>query len=188
MVKYGIIVVFLVLIIMVRCRIVIMKHHGYKAFVFAKTHRSDWLLPPVVAFFIYHLFADIFGWPHLQTPILFNAVWISWLGLLCCFMGLGLFGWGIYSFGTSFRIGIDEENPDKLITAGAFGISRNPLYVAFAIELIGFFMIIPNLLCLIGMLGGFCLFHRQILREEAFLKTHYGKEYEIYCQKVRRYL
>jgi len=31
------------------------------------------------------------------------------------------------------------------------------------------------------------LFFYQILIEEAFLKDYYGKEYEGYCQKVRRY-
>ncbi|MDR2500992.1 MAG: hypothetical protein LBD37_07940 [Treponema sp.] len=30
--------------------------------------------------------------------------------------------------------------------------------------------------------------HRQILREEKFLKKHYGNEYEEYCNQVRRYL
>ena len=31
-------------------------------------------------------------------------------------------------------------------------------------------------------------YHRQILREEAFLKKQYGGEYAAYCAKVRRYI
>jgi len=30
--------------------------------------------------------------------------------------------------------------------------------------------------------------HRQVLREEAFLKKHYGDACAKYCEKVRRYL
>lgn len=32
------------------------------------------------------------------------------------------------------------------------------------------------------------LFHRQVLREEAFLEQHYGKEYAEYRLRVPRYL
>jgi protein-S-isoprenylcysteine O-methyltransferase Ste14 len=32
------------------------------------------------------------------------------------------------------------------------------------------------------------LFHRQILREEEYLKKHYGAKYANYCRRVRRYL
>jgi protein-S-isoprenylcysteine O-methyltransferase Ste14 len=30
--------------------------------------------------------------------------------------------------------------------------------------------------------------HRQVLREEDYLKAHYGREYLDYCNRVRRYL
>jgi protein-S-isoprenylcysteine O-methyltransferase Ste14 len=32
------------------------------------------------------------------------------------------------------------------------------------------------------------LFHRQVLREEEFLKKHYGRQYSEYSDQVRRYL
>jgi protein-S-isoprenylcysteine O-methyltransferase Ste14 len=32
------------------------------------------------------------------------------------------------------------------------------------------------------------LFHRQVLREEAYLREHYGREYVEYATRVRRYL
>jgi hypothetical protein len=37
------------------------------------------------------------------------------------------------SFGDSFRVGIDEKKPDKLVTSGMFAISRNPIYVCFCV-------------------------------------------------------
>lgn len=139
-------------------------------------------------FFAYHLFAHAFGLPRVSERALFDSPWLAWLGVVFCLSGLLLFLWGLISFGESFRVGIDQEKPDSLITHGAFAVSRNPLYVAFAFHLIGFFLIFPNLLFLVYLLAGFWLFHRKILREEAFLKQHYDRSYTDYCQKVRRYL
>jgi len=103
-------------------------------------------------------------------------------------VGLALLLWTLVSFGRSFRVGIDQDRPDRLITTGSFAISRNPIYVAFAIILLGQFLIFPNFILLIYLVAAVWLFHRQVLREEAFLKQHYGQEYAAYCRRVRRYL
>lgn len=188
MLKYGCLVCFVLMVVLVLSRVIMMKKLGLQAFVFAKTHRSDLFLPPIVLFFVYHLFAAVFGWPGISGPDMFDIPFLAYIGLMSCVLGLGLFLWGLVSFGTSFRVGIDDEDPGGLVTTGAFGFSRNPLYMAFAMELTGFFLVFPRVLFLIGLLGGFWLLDRQIMREEEFLKAHYGEEYEAYCRQVRRYL
>ena len=70
----------------------------------------------------------------------------------------------------------------------AFAVSRNPIYTAFALILLGEFLIFPNWILLVYLAAGFWLFHRQVLREENYLKEHYGREYSEYCKRVRRYL
>lgn len=92
------------------------------------------------------------------------------------------------SFGRSFRVGIDAEQPDQLVTTGVFGFTRNPIYVAFASILVGQFLIFPNWILLAYVVVGTLVFHRQVLREESYLKQHYGQAYADYCQRVRRYL
>lgn len=67
-------------------------------------------------------------------------------------------------------------------------MSRNPIYVAFALLLIGELLILPHWVMLLVAIAGFALFHRQVLREEAFLRAHYGAAYVAYCKRVRRYL
>jgi protein-S-isoprenylcysteine O-methyltransferase Ste14 len=74
-----------------------------------------------------------------------------------------------------------------LITDGVFAFSRNPIYVAFAIILVGEFLIFPNWVSLIFLGAGACLLHRQVLREEEYLGTHYGQAYAEYRRRVRRY-
>jgi protein-S-isoprenylcysteine O-methyltransferase Ste14 len=41
---------------------------------------------------------------------------------------------------------------------------------------------------LVYMVAGIWLFHRQVSREEEYLKKHYGQQYLEYCKRVRRYL
>jgi protein-S-isoprenylcysteine O-methyltransferase Ste14 len=54
--------------------------------------------------------------------------------------------------------------------------------------LIGEFLAFPNWIPLAYLVGGLALFHRQVLREEGFMRDHYGQEYLQYCQRVRRYV
>jgi len=49
-------------------------------------------------------------------------------------------------------------------------------------------LIFPNWILLLYIGAGVWLFHRQVLREEEYLKGAYGKEYEDYRNRVRRYL
>ena len=108
--------------------------------------------------------------------------------VLICTASLIWFGITLNIFGKSFRVGIDENTTEKLITNGTFSISRNPIYLAFMTFFIGFFIVYPNITSSIGLVFIIAMIHRQILREEKFLNNHYGKEYEEYCNKVRRYI
>ena len=54
--------------------------------------------------------------------------------------------------------------------------------------LIGQFLVFPNWVPLIYLLAGAWLINRQVLREEKFLREHYGQEYDAYSRRVRRYL
>jgi protein-S-isoprenylcysteine O-methyltransferase Ste14 len=60
--------------------------------------------------------------------------------------------------------------------------------VAFAIILIGEFLILSNWITLIYIGAATWLFHRQVLREENYLRRHHGEPYAEYCNRVRRYL
>jgi protein-S-isoprenylcysteine O-methyltransferase Ste14 len=74
------------------------------------------------------------------------------------------------------------------VTTGVFTFSRNRIYTAFAFILLGEFLIFPNWILLLYLVAALWLFHRQVLREEEFLRGHYGEEYAEYCRRVRRYL
>jgi protein-S-isoprenylcysteine O-methyltransferase Ste14 len=76
---------------------------------------------------------------------------------------------------------------DKLVTSGVFAFSRNPIDIAIGSVLPGQFLIFSNWILLIYLGAAIWLFHRQVLREEDYLKKNYGEEYAEYCNRVRRY-
>ncbi len=173
---------------MVFTRVLMMKRRGIEAMQFGKTHKTDFLIPPFALFYFYLVFAAAFNLPTVSRQEFFHSGIIAWIGVLLCLAGLLLLLWSLISFGQSFRVGIDTEHPDKLVTTGIFSFSRNPIYTAFGFILIGQFLVFPNWILLIYLIAGIWLFNRQILREEDYLKEHYGKEYVEYCKRVRRYL
>jgi len=168
-------------------RALLMKRKGIEAMNFGKIDKTDFLIPPFALFYFYIVFTAIFNFPTVSTQEFFHSEVISWIGVFFCLAGLLLLLWSLFSFGQSFRVGIDKEHPDKLITSGVFAFSRNPIYVAFAIILLGQFLIFSNWILLVYIGAAIWLFHRQVLREEDYLNNHYGMEYSEYCNRVRRY-
>jgi protein-S-isoprenylcysteine O-methyltransferase Ste14 len=172
---------------MVLTRAFMMKRKGIEAMNFGKIDKTDFLIPPFALFYFYLVFAAAFNFPTIATQEFFHSGVISWIGVFTCLAGLLLVSWSLVSFGESFRVGIDKDHPDKLITTGVFAFSRNPIYAAFAFILLGQFLIFSNWILLVYLVGAIGLFHRQVLREEDYLKQHYGVEYSQYCNRVRRY-
>jgi protein-S-isoprenylcysteine O-methyltransferase Ste14 len=184
---FGTLTIVLMLGIVVT-RVLLMKRRGISAMHFGKIDKTDFLIPPFALFYFYLVFAHAFSLPSVNMQEFFQAEIVSWIGVFFCLTGLLLLLWSLISFGQSFRVGIDTEHPDKLITSGVFAFTRNPIYVAFAFILLGQFLIFSNWILLIYTVAGVWLFHRQALREEEYLKKHYGKEYVAYANRVRRYL
>jgi protein-S-isoprenylcysteine O-methyltransferase Ste14 len=185
--KYFAVLTILLMIGMVVTRVQMLKRRGIEAMNFGKLDKTDFLIPPFALFYFYTIFGAAFNFPTVSRQEFFHSGVIPWVGVFFCLAGLLLLLWSLVSFGQSFRVGIDIDHPDKLITTGIFAFTRNPIYVAFAFILLGQFLVFSNWILLIYAGAGTWLFHRQILREEEYLKKHYGQEYLEYCNRVRRY-
>ena len=181
---------FALFVIMVQIRAAILRRRGIRVMVFGVSNKSDFLLVPMVLAIAYTAVANTFGLP--MWDMLIRPFWDStipgWVGLVLCVIAVIGFAATLASFGDSFRVGIDEKTTDKLITSGMFAISRNPIYVCFLMFFVGLFLIHRNIVIAVAVVLFAAAIHRQVLREEKFLATHYGKEYEAYRKKVRRYL
>jgi len=110
-------------------RVFLLRRQGMQAMKFGQIDKTDFLIPPFVLFYFYVVLAAAFNWPTVSKEELFHSGIMSWVGVLLCLVGLLLLSWSVISFGQSFRVGIDADHPDRLITDGAFAFSRNPIYV-----------------------------------------------------------
>jgi protein-S-isoprenylcysteine O-methyltransferase Ste14 len=131
------------------------------------------------------------GWRVFPGPLQWQVVDSSPLklaGAALIVAGIAVFVLALISFGTSWRVGIDEKAPGGLVTTGVFAFSRNPIFVC--LDLYAFAAFLMN-----GTLG-FLVFasllmvgvHYQILQEEGFLLRVYGRAYQRYCDRTARYL
>ncbi|MGB3286941.1 methyltransferase family protein [Mycolicibacter algericus] len=174
--------------VLVAARLIVLRRSGTRAMHFGNLDKKDFLIPPFALIYFYAVFAGAFGWPLPASSRFFSSEAIAWAGAALCFGGLGLVLLSLVAFGKSFRVGIDVDHPDKLVTSGVFAISRNPIYVGFALVLLGELLVFPSWIPLIYLVAAIWLFHRQVLREEAFMAEHYGREYAEYAGRVRRYI
>ena len=173
---------------MVLTRVILMRRAGTRAMHFGRIDKTDFLIPPFALFYFYTVFAAAFNLPIVSSQEFFHSEVISWVGVFLLLVGLMFLLLSLVSFGKSFRVGIDVDHFDGLVTTGVFAFTRNPIYVAFGCVLTGQFLVFPNWILLVYLAAGIWLFHRQVLREEEFLRKQYGQEYEGYCNRVRRYL
>ncbi len=173
---------------MVLSRVAILRWQGVRAMNFGRQDTTDFFIPPFAIFYFYLIFANAFGWSTISRQIFVTSSAAAWLGVASCLGGLAFLFWSLVSFGRSFRVGIDDEKPDRLVTDGIFAWSRNPIYVAFWLILLGQFLVFPNWLLLLYLAAATWLFDRQVRREETFLAQQYGAEYAAYIRRVRRYL
>ena len=169
-------------------RILLLQRRGIRAMYFGRIDKTDFFIPPFAFFYFYLVFAAAFGLPTVSRQVLFASAGIAWIGVLLCLAGVLFLFLSLVSFGKSFRVGIDPDHANALVTTGVFAFSRNPIYVGFASVLVGEFLVFPNWILLAYAAAGLWLLHRQTLREEEYLRRHYGREYAEYSQRIRRYL
>lgn len=141
-----------------------------------------------------------FSWINKQGKYLSLAillVFIIYLVLACFYnitinevpkyIGLLLFLVGNIGVLISYHNYFTTNN-DVLITKGLYQISRNPIYVSSLIVFLGMAILCMSNIMFLVLLLYPVLQHPIIKEEERFCKHKYGKEYDKYVKKVRRYL
>ena len=138
-------------------------------------------LPPV---WLLATLAVAWGW---RWPAAWEGtLWAGILGLVAA--GVLTVG-AVVEFARARTTIIPREAPSALITSGIFRLSRNPIYLADLLILAGASLLLGSVpgLCLVPALW-WVLRTRFILGEEARLSGVFGKEYEAYRSRTRRWI
>jgi len=120
---------------------------------------------------------DIFG------DLLFGVGWVALFGVAMLWI-------------TAIRVMMRAKTtfdpnaePDHLVTSGPFGITRNPMYLANTLLLIGVAFITGIAWSLLfAFLAAFATQKLAIEKEEKILAAKFGKKYRDYAKRVRRWI
>jgi len=115
--------------------------------------------------------------------------WQFWLGLIALVAGIGLGLSGIYAF---YRAGthVEPHKPAlKLVTAGPYRITRNPMYCGFLLTIAGLSLMASLDWGLILLPFLWAALDRMIVaREERYLTAKFGDAYVAFQRQTRRWL
>jgi protein-S-isoprenylcysteine O-methyltransferase Ste14 len=115
--------------------------------------------------------------------------WLDALGLLLIAAGQGLracvIGWCFIERGGRQK----RVHASKLLQAGVFAWSRNPLYVGNLLIVTGLVLVHNGTWMYVVLIPFFVLVYVSIVAaEESFLRRQFGAEYAEYCRRVPRFL
>ncbi len=146
-------------------------------------------LPPVLVVAVAALLMWVIAWalPALE-PTLPGRVPAA---IIAAAAGALLSLAGVVEFRRS-RTTVNPLKPDtasSLVSGGIYRVTRNPMYLGFALALLGWGVFLANPASL-AMLFPFvvCMNRFQIVPEEKALETLFGAAFAAYRSKVRRWL
>ncbi|MBM3700578.1 MAG: isoprenylcysteine carboxylmethyltransferase family protein [Actinobacteria bacterium] len=125
--------------------------------------------------------------PSLPELKLFNIFGLKIAGLILIISGFVFYVLALKNLGNSWRLGIDDKNPGKLVTTGIYSFSRHPIYLFFNLYFLGTFLINGNLVFIVFTFLLGAVLHWQLIREEKFLLKVYERQYREYMSSTGRY-
>jgi protein-S-isoprenylcysteine O-methyltransferase Ste14 len=76
-----------------------------------------------------------------------------------------------------------------LVTGGIYGVTRNPIYLGFAVTYLALAVGLDSPLALILLIPCLVIVDRFVIRrEERYLAARFGADYDAYRKRVRRWL
>jgi protein-S-isoprenylcysteine O-methyltransferase Ste14 len=118
---------------------------------------------------------------HVSAPVRWVAGFLVVAGIWVSILGRGAFE----RAGTN----VNPMQPStRLVLAGPYRVTRNPMYVGMAFACVALAVATINGWLLVLLLPTWAVMHwGVILREERYLTRKFGSEYEEYRRRVRRY-
>jgi protein-S-isoprenylcysteine O-methyltransferase Ste14 len=147
---------------------------------------------------------NVLPWPPIivalaaLTAILLGRVWplpspdaggLAIFGVVVALSGLAIDLWAIVTMRSADTNILPNRAADLLVTWGPFRFSRNPIYVANTVLLIGIGLAADNLWFVVCALVAALLVDRlAIRREERHLAARFGAAWSDYSAKTPRWL
>jgi protein-S-isoprenylcysteine O-methyltransferase Ste14 len=111
-------------------------------------------------------------------------------GLVLCLAGyFGITGMIAFRRAKTTVNPLKPENSSSLVTSGVYRVTRNPMYVSFALILVAWMVYLSSIALLAGpLLFALYITRFQIQPEERILQGIFGDAFTTYMQQTRRWL
>lgn len=149
---------------------------------------ADVLLPPPALFggaLLAGLALDwLLGW-HLPMPLFARSL----LALIVIILGLVPIGSAVLTLQKARTAILPWHSTTRIISAGPFKFSRNPIYLGMVLVYIGLVILSGSGTGIVLLLPVLLTLHfGVVLREEAYLTKKFGEEYTAYSAQTPRWL
>ena len=127
-------------------------------------------------------------WPHHILPHEWAHI-SEMVGGIVALLGLGIVAWALATF-LRHRTGVYPNQPaTRIVRDGPYRWTRNPMYLSMTLLYLGLALIANTLLPLLLLPIVLALLVRFVIRrEERYLESGFGDEYNAYRRDVRRWL
>lgn len=128
--------------------------------------------------------------PYMMVQIVSVRNSFSYLGIVPIILGVGLYGWCVWSF-WAFGLGTPApiDPPKNLVVQGPYKLVRNPMYVAVFLILCGEVALFSSMILLKFVLVFFIIVELLIrYYEEPVLRRKFGEAYTSYSRSVGRWI
>ncbi len=140
------------------------------------------ILMTIVSTYSEHWYQPMGAILFLRSPI------ISYIGLFLFGISF-IMGWFVSAqLKQSWRVGVHKNEKTELIQNGIYAYIRNPYFLSYFIMFFSLVLVRPSLVMIVLVIATIAIFHRIVLKEEAYLLTTHGKEYEEYKNTTGRYI
>lgn len=129
--------------------------------------------------------------PHAIPQGLEGLPGVTYLGMGLMLIGFVLDAYAAWMFivAKTTISPLSPHNASVLLDRGLYRFSRNPMYLGMAVMLLGWALVLENVLAIYGPVIYVLYITRfQILPEERILKEKWGQKYIDYLAHTRRWL
>lgn len=131
---------------------------------------------------VYIVSPGLMAWSSVTLP-----TWLPWLGLVVGVAATALLVWSHIALGDNFFGGMKIRTAHQLVTSGPYRWVRHPMYTAFILLGLAWFLLSGNWLISGLWIGATALaIATRLHDEEAMLRREFGAEYETYARSTGR--
>lgn len=145
--------------------------------------------PPIVAILVGVIMWQSTGFTSEVLLLNFEYKFIVCVVLACSGLAIDLVAlWGFMRARTTVNP-IKPTNASTLVTSGIYRVTRNPMYVGNFIFLVAWLVWLGEPLNAMFLILYVLYMNKfQIEPEERVLTEKFGEEYQLFCQRVRRWI